>query len=100
MITRNNYNRESKMSLAIIILTLSIASCFITFMISIDNNIGIIPLMYILFFIYSIVNMLNGLFYEDDLKNEKPKSLISKTQILLMFVSAIMFLITYIVLWM
>lgn len=100
MISRSNYRNKSKILILIIVLTLLITSCFITLLIDFNKNIGIIPLMFILFFIYSIINILNRLYYEYDPNSVNKKSIISKTQVLFAIISVVMFIISYIVLWM
>lgn len=99
MISHSNYRNKSKILIFIIVLTILITSCFITLIINFNKNIGIIPLMFILFFIYSIINILNRLYYEYDSNNGKHKSMISKTQVLFTIISVAMFIISYIVLW-
>lgn len=85
---------------SIIVVVFLMLACFITFIIDIDNNKGIIPIIFFLLMIYSILTFLYYILYSYDLTRNYKKRINFKISYLFLFsVSLILFFISFLSLW-
>lgn len=86
--------------ISIIIVVFLMIACFITFLIDIDNNKGVIPMIFFLIMIYSISTFLYYILYSYDLtRNYKKKINFKVSYLIFFFVSLVLFFISYLSLW-
>ena len=85
---------------AIIAITFLIFSCFVTFLIDTTNNKGILPVIFFLLMIYSLLAFLYYLFHSYALtKNYKRKINFKFIYIIFFLINLFLFLISFITLW-
>ena len=85
----------------IVFITFLIVACFITLLLDINANKGIIPIMYILIMIYSLLIFLYHLFYDFKYDRFSRKTIQFKFSYLILFIICLfLFMLTFIVLWM
>ena len=85
---------------SIIVSVFLIMACFVTFLIDIDNNKGIIPIIFFLIMIYSILTFLYYLLYSYDLTRNYKKKINFKISYLFLFIiNLALFFISFLSLW-
>lgn len=86
--------------ITIIVTVFLMIACFITFLIDIDNNKGIIPLIFFLLMIYSILTFLYYILYSYDLtRNYKKKISFKVSYLFFFFINLAFFFISFLSLW-
>ena len=86
--------------ISIIIVVFLMIACFITFLIDIDNNKGVIPMIFFLIMIYSVSTFLYYILYSYVLtRNYKKKINFKVSYLIFFFVSLVLFFISYLSLW-
>ena len=85
--------------ITISVITYFITACFITLIINIQKNIGVLPLIFILLTVYSFLLFFYNLIYNKLLVGTR-KVLNFKLSYFLMFLSCIaLFMLSFVVLW-
>ncbi len=95
-------NEKNKFySLVSIIITVFIMiACFVTFLIDLENNKGIIPVIFFLLMIYSILTFLYYLLFSYDLTRNYVRRVNFKiSYLILFFISLFLFFVSYLTLW-
>ena len=95
---RSEKNRIYMLFLFILTMVLLLA-CLITFAINIEKNCGIIPLVFIILSVYSIMVFLYHLVYESKVIFKKRKLDIRIEYIFFLIINIILSIISIIVLW-
>lgn len=96
---KRSEKRQTFLFVLIIIAMMLILSCFITFLINIDKNIGIIPLIFILLSFYSLLTFFYHLIYSSKVIFRKTKYEIKIRYIIFFIVNVILSIFSIIVLW-
>lgn len=84
----------------IMVMIFLLLACFITFLIDVDKNKGIIPIIFFLLMIYSLVTFVFYLFHSHSLRNNFSHKINFKISYIIFFiVNLFLFYISYITLW-
>lgn len=84
----------------IMVMIFLLLACFITFLIDVDKNKGIIPIIFFLLMIYSLVTFVFYLFHSHSLSNNFSRKINFKISYIIFFiVNLFLFYISYITLW-
>lgn len=85
---------------AIIVIVFLTLSCFITFLIDINNNKGILPVIFFLLMMYSLITFLYYLFHSYNITRNYTKKINFKFVYIIFFIiNLFLFLLSYITLW-
>ena len=85
---------------SIIITVFLMIACFVTFLIDLENNKGIIPVIFFLLMIYSILTFLYYLLFSYDLTRNYVRRVNFKiSYLILFFISLFLFFVSYLTLW-
>ncbi len=85
---------------SIIITVFLMIACFVTFLIDLENNKGIIPVIFFLLMIYSILTFLYYLLFSYDLtRNYVRRVNLKISYLILFFISLFLFFVSYLTLW-
>ena len=84
----------------IIVLVFLLVSCFITFLLDVNINKGIIPIVFFLLMVYSISTFLYYLLHSYNLSRNNTRRINFKfSYIVFFFVNLVLFIISFLTLW-